>query len=122
MKTLVASAVTILSLCAPALGDPADPAAPADARKIRFALRDTTTTHFDVIVAATNRCATARESHPDREVQLSACLTDDARLSIEWFTRSAWGEYRSTSSVSATPGAVAELGSAKGPRLTVTVQ
>jgi hypothetical protein len=119
MKTLAASAIVLVTLCAPAI---AEPTAPPDSLKIRFVLRDTTTTHFDVIVGAAERCATANAKHPEREIQLRACLTDDAHLKVEWFTRSSWGEYRSTSSVPAVRGATAELGSANGPRLTVTVQ
>jgi hypothetical protein len=117
MKTLAASSVVLLTLCAPALAD-----APAEDLKIRFALRDTTTTHLDVIVGAATRCATASEKHADRELQLSVCLTDAAHVEVTWSTRSAWGEYHSTSSVPVAHGAVAELGSANGPRLTVTVQ
>lgn len=106
----------LLTLCAPALAEP-----PRDDLKIRFALRDTTTTHFDVMVGAGNPCATASEKHPDREVQLRACMTD-AHLEVVWSTRSAWGEYSSTSSLPIARGTSAELGSANGPRLTVTVQ
>ncbi len=118
MKTLAASLVLIGSLCAPALADPP----PRADLKIRFALRDTATTHFDVMVGAGNPCATANEKHSDREVQLRACMTDAGHLDVSWSTRSAWGEYSSTSSVPVSHGSVAELGSATGPRLTVTVQ
>lgn|GEM_PF-6846469 len=118
MKTLAASLVVAASLCAPALAD----APPRADLKIRFALRDTSTTSFDVMVGAGNPCATANEKHSDREVQLRACMTDAGHLDVSWSTRSAWGEYSSTSSLPITRGAAAELGSANGPRLTVTVQ
>jgi hypothetical protein len=119
MKTLAASAIVLVTLCAPALGDPAGP---PDSLKIRFALRDTTTTHFDVIVAARGPCATARHTHPGREIQLTACMADATQLTVEWLTRTGASEYRSTSSVPAVRGAVTELGTTTGPRLTVTVQ
>jgi hypothetical protein len=136
MKTLAASAVVLVTLCAPALADP-----PREDLKIRFALRDTTTTQLDVIVGAGNPCATASEKHPGREIELRACMTDpthvDGRglpptgsaaegrrgsIDVAWSTRSAWGEYSSTSSLSIAHGTIAELGSAQGPHLTVTVQ
>ena len=117
MKTLAASTAVLVTLCAPALAEPAK-----DDLKIRFALRDTTTTHFDVMVGASNPCATASEKHPGREIQLRACLTDAAHIDVAWSTRSAWGEYSSTSSVPVAHGTIAELGSARGPHLTVTVQ
>jgi hypothetical protein len=117
MKLLAASTIVLVTLCAPALAEP-----PRADVKIRFALRDTTTTHFDLMIGAANPCATANEKHPDREVQLRACMTDAGHLDVVWSTRSAWGEYSSTSSLPIARGTNAELGSANGPRLTVTVQ
>jgi hypothetical protein len=122
MKTLAASACLLLLVCGPALADPAAPARP-DSLKIHFAQRDAATTRaFDVIVSPDRPCATASEKNPDHQIELKACVSSDAHLDVEWFTRSSAGEYRSTSSLAVTRGATAELGTSSGPRLGVTVQ
>jgi len=122
MKTFAGSAFLLAFLCGPALADSA-PAARTDSVKVRFAQRDGATTRaFDVIVSPEHPCATASEKNPDHQIELKACVTVDAHLDIEWFTRSSAGEYRSTSSLPLTRGATAELGATNGPRLGVTVQ
>jgi len=137
MKTLATSLVVLTNLCAPALAAPATtpiataaaPSAPpmpppptTAPLKIRFSLRDVTTTDIDLVIGAANRCATATEKHTDRELQLHACVAPNGYLELDWSTRSSWGEYRSMSSVPATPGTTSELGMRKGPRLTVEIQ
>jgi hypothetical protein len=122
MKTLAASTCLLLFVCGPALADPVAPARP-DSLRIHFTQRDAATTRaFDVIVSPDRPCATASEKHPDHEIELKACVSDDTHLDVEWFTRNAAGEYRSTSSVPVTRGQTTELGTSNGPRLGVTVQ
>ena len=118
MKLFTAS-VLLLLLCGPALASPA----PSESFKVRVALRDGATTRtFDVSVAANGPCATAREKTTEREVDLKACVSSVGNLDIDWFTRSARGEFHSTSSITLAHGATAELGPADGPRFNVTVQ
>jgi hypothetical protein len=122
MKTLAASACLLLFVGGPALADPAPPARP-DSLKIHFAQRDAQALRaFDVIVSPARPCATASEKNPDQQIELKACLSDDAHLDVEWFTRTAAGEYRSTSSLPVTRGQTTEIGTSSGPRLGVTVQ
>jgi hypothetical protein len=122
MKTLAASSFLLLFLCGPALAE-SPPPARNDSLKVHFAQRDAAATRaFDVIVSPDHPCATASEKTSDHEIQLKACVTGDAHLDVEWFTRSPSGEYRSTSSLPLTRGATAELGTSSGPRLGVTVQ
>lgn len=128
MKTFAAAVAILFTLCGPALADSGPPdhtdhTDRTDSLKVRFALHDSTTTRtFDVVVGASGPCATASEKLPDHEVELRACVSDRSQLDIVWFMRSAWGEYRSTSSLPFVAGATAELGTAKGPRLAVAVQ
>ena len=122
MKTFATAFAILFTLCGPALADPG-PAERSDSLKIRFAVRDTSTTRtFDVRVGAGSPCATASEKLPEHEIDLRACVSGGSRLDIAWFTRSAWGEYRSESSIPFVAGATAELGTANGPRLAVAVQ
>jgi hypothetical protein len=123
MKLVAATGALLFTLCGPALADSSAPAH-SGPRKVRFALRDTTDTTrtFDLIVGELTPCATASEKVPDHQIELRACVSGHAQLDIEWFSRSAWGEYRSTSSLPFVSGATAELGSAKGPHLGVAVQ
>jgi hypothetical protein len=120
MKIVAATGAVLFTLCGPALADPSAPAP----RKVHFALRDTARTPhtFDVTVGERTPCATASEKVPDHQIELRACVSGRAQLDIEWSSRSAWGEYRSTSSLPFVPGATVELGSANGPHLGVTVQ
>jgi hypothetical protein len=122
MKTFAAAFAILFTLCAPALADTGPPARP-ESFKVRFTLHDTTTTRtFDVVVGAASPCATVNEKLPDHEVELRGCVSAGSQLDIAWFTRSSWGEYRSTSSLPFVHGATAELGTANGPRLAVVVQ
>ena len=122
MKTLAASGFVLLVLCGPALADSAAPARP-DSLQVHFALHDAGTARiFDVIVSPDHPCATARETHPDHQIELKACVSYDAHLDVEWSMRSASREYRSTSSLVLAHGATAELGTVNGPRLGVSVQ
>jgi hypothetical protein len=120
MKTSAAIAVIVLSLCAPALADPA-PAAPS--YKLRFTLHDASAARtFLVVVGPRLPCATATEKQSDRESDLRACVVDDTHLEVSWSTRSATHEYRSSSSLPLAAGMTADLGSGDGPRLTIAVQ
>ena len=122
MKIFAASGFALLFLCGPALAESRSPAR-LDSIKVHFALHDAATTRlFDVIVSPDHPCATASEKSPDHQIELKACVTPDAHLDIEWYTRSASSEYRSTSSIALVHGATAELGAANGPRLGVSVQ
>ena len=122
MKTLAAAAFAFLILCGPALADSAAPARP-DSLRLHFALHDAATTRlFDVIVTSEHPCATVEEKLPNHQIEIKACLTNDAHLDVEWSTSSPSGEYRSTSSLALPRGTTAELGTANGPRLGVTVQ
>ena len=122
MKTFAAVAFALLILCGPALADTAPPARP-DSLRIHFALHDAATTRlFDVIVSSEHSCATVEEKLPNHQVEIKACMTNDVHLDVEWSTRSPSGEYRSTSSIAIARGTTAEMGTANGPRLGVTVQ
>jgi hypothetical protein len=122
MKTIAAAAFVLLTLCGPALADPASPPR-SDSLKVHFALHDAGTARiFDVIVSPDHPCATASERSPEHQIELKACVSRDAHLDVEWSTRSSSGEYRSTSSLVLAPGASAELGATNGPRLGVSVQ
>jgi hypothetical protein len=124
MKTLATTVATVFTLCGPALADPQPPPRTApESLKVRFAQHDPSSSRtFDVRVGADGPCATANEKLPEHEIELRACVASGSRLDIMWFTRGAWGEYHSTSSLPFVAGATAELGTAKGPRLTVAVQ
>ena len=147
MKTFAASIATVLFLCAPALAD-SSPPPPRDWLRVHFAVQDGATQAFDVAVAATGTCATVNQKLGTREIELSACPGGDGRLDIDersesgggdttgsaggagakgprgvdWRSRTGANEYDSRSSIPATRGAQAQLGSAPGPRLEVTVQ
>ena len=122
MKTLAAVAFSLLILCGPALADSVAPARP-DSLRIHFALHDAATTRmFDVIVSSEHSCATVEEKLPNHQIEIKACVTNDVHLDVEWSTQSPSGEYRSTSSLALPRGTTAEMGTATGPRLGVTVQ
>lgn len=122
MKIVAAASFSLLLLCGPALADSGSPAR-SDSLRVHFALRDAATTRaFDVIVSPDHPCATASEKDPAHQIELKACVSNDAHLDIEWSTRSSSGEYRSTSSLPLVHGVTAELGATAGPRLGVTVQ
>jgi len=122
MKILAGSSCLLLFLCGPALAE-SPPPARTDALKVHFALRDAAVTRaFDVIVSPDHPCATASEKSPDHQIELKACVTNDAHLDVEWSTRSSSGEYRSTSSLPLVRGVTSDLGTTNGPRLGVTVQ
>lgn len=119
MKKLAASAYVLLVLCGPALAD----APRADWFKLRLALRDGAATRaFDLSVAPDGPCATVHEKTADRELDVKACGGRAGHLDLDWDLRGARGELRGTSSIRLVHGATAELGTAEGPRLTVTVQ
>ena len=120
MKIFATAALAVLALCAPAVADPAQP--PPTQFKIRFTMRDATTQVVDVMVSTASPCATATRKRPDHEFELRACATHDLRLDLDWASRGAGGEYRSSSSMLLAHGATAELGSERGPHLTVAIQ
>jgi hypothetical protein len=121
MKTAAAAAAILFTLCAPALAD-SGPPEHSESLKVRFTLHDPATTRtFDVLVGSASPCATASEKLPDHEIELRACVSKGSQLDIMWFSHSAWGEYRSTSSLPFVHGATAELGTTNGPRLAVAV-
>jgi hypothetical protein len=122
MRTFAASAFVLLVLCGPALADSASPVR-LDSLQVHFTLHDAGSARsFDVIVSPDHPCATASEKSPDHQIELKACVSHDAHLDVEWFTRSSSSEYRSTSSLLLVHGATAELGTTNGPRLGVSVQ
>jgi hypothetical protein len=122
MKTFAAAFAILFTLCGPALADSGPPAR-SESFKVRFTLHDAATARtFDVQVGAASPCATANEKLPDHEIELKACVSAGSQLDIMWSSRSARGEYRSTSSLPLAHGATAELGTANGPRLAVEVQ
>jgi ABC-type amino acid transport substrate-binding protein len=120
MKMLAASAATLVFLCAPALADSA--LRPEEWLKLRFALRDTGSQTFDVVVGTVSPCATVNQKLAGQEVELMACVASASRLDITWSTRSSSSAYHSQSSIPAIRGTTTELGSKAGPRLEVTVQ
>jgi len=122
MTTLAAFTFVLLAFCTPALADSAPPprAVPS---KIRFSVQgDGLTRSFDVMVSPEERCASASHKLADQQVEINACATRDAHLTIHWEVRGPTGEFRSSSSIPFEHGSTAELGSTAGPRLTVAVQ
>jgi hypothetical protein len=103
MKMLVASAATLVFLCAPVLA--ASPPRPEDRLKRRVTLRDAGRQTFDVLVA------TERAGH---EV--------DSRLEIMASERRSASECHHRPSIPVTRGTTTELGSTAGPRREVAVQ
>lgn len=122
MKIVAGPGVVLFFLCGPALADSGSPGRP-DSHEVHFALREAGATRtFTVIVSHDRPCATVSQKLPGHQIELKACVSHDAHLDIEWFTRSRSGEYRSTSSLSLAHGAAVELGSEHGPRLGVKIQ
>lgn len=127
MSTFPWSVVYVVALgvpmlfTSPAQGDP--PSKKPAATKLRLVVQaEGPPRTYDVIVAA-ERCATARSKVVDREDDITVCAQrEDERFDINWWTRQATREYRSTGSLVLARGATAELGSAEGPRLSVTAQ
>jgi len=124
MKLLATSIAFFVSLAPAAFAEPGPPVTGAGGLKVHFALREstaaqTTTRAFDVVLAGSNPCATAKVKGADR-VEIQACV-NDRNLDLTWSSHSASGEYESRSSMPIVHGSTFELGASDGPHLTVTI-
>jgi hypothetical protein len=121
MKIFATSAFVLLALCAPALADAPAPS-PIKLRLAVHAGKDTRT--YDLIVVE-HACAHSNARVGDQQDELKVCAHDESargvRLDVDWFTRSAAGEYHSESSIVMARGTTAELGRTD-LRLGVSVQ
>jgi hypothetical protein len=113
MKTL--AAIIVLTLCAPAIADPAPPAAPV---RLQVAVSDAKAA--EVAVTRESPCAEVNENRPERNVKMTACLRGDD-LVIDWETRVRAAGHKSRSTLRVAQGARAELGGDQQPHLVVTV-
>lgn len=121
MKTFATSALLLLTLCAPALADTAQP--PRSQLKIRFSVKEGASARdFTVVLPSDGPCASATQKAPDHEIDIRACPSHDAHLMLDWRVRGPSGEYHSTSSIPFERGTTAELGTTTGPRLTVAIE
>jgi hypothetical protein len=120
--TIVAFAFALLALSSPALAD--NVAAPRPpAFKLRLTLHDGAGSQsFRVVVAPRLPCASASRKAPEQQLELKACMVDDAHLQVDWYTRRGTTEFRGSSILSVDPGATATLGSERDARVEVTVQ
>lgn len=115
MKTLVA--IIVLTLCAPAIADPAPPSAPV---RLQLAISDVKAKGAEVAVTRESPCAEIHEDRPERDLKMTACLRGED-LVIDWETRIKTAAHHSRSTLRVAQGARAELGGDQLPHLVVTV-
>src|SRR5690242_1772438 len=97
MKTFAALAVALVALSSPAIaGAPQTPGSLNLHLVINAAGAPRA---YDLVVTTDHRCALASQRRGDVEDNITVCTSDEGRLDIEWFTRSAGSDYHSKGSV-----------------------
>jgi len=113
MKRL--AAIIILTLCTPALADPASPPL-----KIHVAVHDAKTSEVDVFVTHDAPCAELNENKPEHDLKMTACLHGED-LVVEWETHIKASTHHSRSTLRVARGARLELGGDDAPHLILTL-
>jgi hypothetical protein len=121
MTTIAALAFALLALCTPALADAAPPRPPAF--KLRVTVHDGSQAHsFRIGAGPTRPCALASRKAVDQQVEVKVCVSDDAHLEINWFSRRGANESHGSSTLRLEPGTTATLGGERDARVEITLE
>lgn len=134
MKTLLSSTALVLTLCAPALAQPAPPAKPAPApapvvsappMKLELTVKVGTETRIHQLVISDDSCGHVQAKARDYEDDIHVCSflrRDGSRIEASWKVRAKLTEYQISWTAAVAPGGKVETGTIDGARFTLAMK
>ena len=124
IKTLLSSSAIVLTLCAPALAQPA-PVVASPPMKIDLTVKVGSETRVHQIVVSDDSCGHVQAKTRDYEDDIHVCSVmkrDGARLEASWKVRAKLTEYNISWTAAVARGGTIETTSADGARFTLAMK